>query len=84
MPKALETIESMISIKPKEKKVQHFDNKENASQEQQSSLAKDRIMRQIKPPQKYAYAYLIAYAISLVESIENEEPHTYHEAITIR
>ena len=41
-------------------------------------------MRQIKPPQKYAYAYLIAYAISLVESIENEEPHTYHEAITIR
>ena len=78
MPKALETIESMISIKPKEKKVQHFDDKENAPQEQQSSLAKDRIMRQIKPPQKYAYA------ISLVESIENEEPHTYHEAITIR
>ena len=40
--------------------------------------------RQIKPPQRYAYANLVTYAISVQESIQRDRPQTYHEAITIR
>ena len=40
--------------------------------------------KSIKPPQKYAYVDLVVYALTMVESIENEEPHTYHEVITSR
>ena len=40
--------------------------------------------KSIKPPQKYAYVDLVVYALSVAESIENEEPHTYHEVITSR
>ena len=32
----------------------------------------------------YAYVDLIAYALSMEENIENEEPCTYHEAISSR
>ena len=71
----------MISIKPKEEEVQHLD-KENAPQEQQYCLVKDRTRRQIKPPQRYAYVDLVTYALSVAESIENGWPHTYHKAIT--
>ncbi|KAL6321549.1 hypothetical protein AAG906_021744 [Vitis piasezkii] len=80
--KASETIEKAISIKPKEEEVQLLDDKESAPQEQQYCLVRDRIRRQIKPSQRYAYADLVAYALSVAESIENEEPQTYHEAIT--
>ena len=82
--KASETIEKAISIKPKEEEVQLLDDKESAPQEQQYCLVRDRIRRQIKPSQRYAYADLVAYALSVAESIENEEPQTYHEAITGR
>ena len=34
--------------------------------------------RQIEPPHMYAYA------LSMEENIENEEPCTYHEAISSR
>ena len=61
----------MISIKPKEEEVQHLDDKENAPQEQQHCLAIDRMRRQIKPPQRYAYVDLVTYALSVAESIEN-------------
>ena len=40
--------------------------------------------RQTKPPQRYAYANLVTYAISVQEIIERDGPQTYHEAITIR
>ncbi|KAL6322910.1 hypothetical protein AAG906_021815 [Vitis piasezkii] len=81
--KALETIEKAISIMPKKEEVQPLDDKENAPQEQQYCLVRDRTKRQIKPPQRYAYAYLVAYALIVIENIENEEPQTYHEAITM-
>ena len=62
--------------------MQHLDNKENALvQEQQYCLAKNRMGKHIKPLQRYAYANLVACALSMAESIENKEPHTYHEAI---
>ena len=72
--KALETIEKMISIKLKKEEVQHFIDKENAPQEHQYYLAKDRIRRHIIPPQRYAYAYLVVYALNVAKCIENEEP----------
>ena len=43
--KALETIEKTISIKPKEEEVQLLNDKENAPQEQQYCLVRDRIRR---------------------------------------
>ena len=68
-----------------EEEVQHLDNKENALvQEQQYCLARNRMRKHIKPLQRYAYANLVAYALSVAKSIENEEPQTYHEAITSR
>ena len=62
--------------------MQHFNDKENAPQEQQYILARDRRRRQIKLPQRYAYIDLVGYVLSVAESIENEEPH--HEIITSR
>ena len=76
--KGSETIEKAISIKPNEEEVQLLDDKESAPQEQQYCLVRDRIRRQIKQPQRHAYA------LSVAENIENEEPQTYHEAITGR
>ena len=77
-------VRKTISIKPKEKEVQHFDDNENTPQEQQYCLARDRIMRQIKPPQRYSYVDSVAYAFSVAKNIEKEEPQTYHETITNR
>ena len=57
--KASETIEKAISIKPNEEEVQLLDDKESAPQEQQYCLVRDRIRRQIKQPQRYAYADLL-------------------------
>ena len=74
VPKALETIEKMILIKPNEGKVQHLDDKENVEQKQQYCLAKDRTRRQIKAPQRYAYVDFVTYALSMAKKIENEEP----------
>ena len=82
--KASETIEKAISIMPKKEEVQPLDNKENAPQEQQYCLARDRTKRQIKLPQRYAYADLVAYALIVIENIENDKPQTYHEAIISR
>ena len=84
LTKAPETIEKAISIKPKEEEVKYLDDKEIASQEQQYCLARDRTRRQIKQPQRNAYVDLVAYALNVAESIEREEPQTYHEVITSR
>ncbi|KAK2999657.1 hypothetical protein RJ639_023445 [Escallonia herrerae] len=39
-------------------------------QEQQYTIAKNRLRREIRPPQKYGYADMVAYALSVVEGIE--------------
>jgi len=51
-------------------------------QEQQYSIATGRARKQIRPPKRYAYADMVAYALSVVESIEILEPSTYNEAIS--
>ena len=45
-------------------------------------MARDRIRRQIKSPQRYAYADLVAYVLNVENSIERKEHQTYHEANT--
>ena len=45
-------------------------------------LARDRKMRTIRPPKRYAVADLIAYALSATHEINDDEPKTYQEAIT--
>ncbi|KAK3011603.1 hypothetical protein RJ639_011010 [Escallonia herrerae] len=59
----------------------HSTEQNEEPQEQQYNIAKNRSRREIRPPQKYVYADMVAYALSVVESIEVEEPVTYKEAI---
>ena len=42
-------------------------------------LSKDRIRREIKPPERYAHADCIAYALNIGDSIELEEPVSYQD-----
>ncbi|KAG8501303.1 hypothetical protein CXB51_003446 [Gossypium anomalum] len=49
----------------------------------QYSIAKNRTIREIKPPKKYAEADLVVYALNVAEDIDvNQEPFNYSEAIS--
>ncbi|KAG8493216.1 hypothetical protein CXB51_010581 [Gossypium anomalum] len=49
----------------------------------QYSIAKNKIRREIKPPKKYAEAYLVAYTFNVAEDIDaNQEPSNYFEVIS--
>ena len=52
------------------------------SQFQHYQLARDRQRREIRPPQRYAYAGLVSYALNIVDKIDRCEPQSYKEAIT--
>ncbi|KAH9762600.1 Integrase catalytic domain-containing protein [Citrus sinensis] len=45
-------------------------------------LARDRERREIRAPKKYAYADLIAYALTAAHELDYDEPKTYKEAIS--
>ena len=48
----------------------------------QYSIAKDKPRRDIKPPQRYVEADLVAYALNVAEGIDsNTEPSTHSEAV---
>ena len=49
--------------------------------QQQYNLARDRARRQIRPPQRYAHAEIVSFALSVAEEIERQDPITFHEAI---
>ena len=51
-------------------------------QDQQYSIATRRVRRQIRPPKRYAYADMVAYALSVAESIEIPEPSSYNKTIS--
>lgn len=44
-------------------------------------LARDRNKREAKPPERYGYVDLIAYALTVVEDFIDEEPKTFQEAV---
>nr|CAD1835580.1 unnamed protein product [Ananas comosus var. bracteatus] len=47
------------------------------------SIATSRARRQIKPPQRYGYENMVAYAISVAQDTEEEdEPFTYNQTIS--
>ncbi|KAH9801638.1 hypothetical protein KPL71_001098 [Citrus sinensis] len=48
---------------------------------QDYQLARDRARRETKPPSRYAYAGMIAYALNSAEEIAIEEPASYREAV---
>ena len=43
-------------------------------------LARDRTRRNVRPPSRYEDANLVAYALSVSEDIEPEEPKSFAEA----
>jgi hypothetical protein len=55
---------------------------DDPQEEQNTSIAAGRQKRQIRPPQRYAYADLVAYALTVAEDTAVQEPSTYSEAIT--
>ncbi|KAK3007741.1 hypothetical protein RJ639_014050 [Escallonia herrerae] len=59
----------------------HSIEENEESQEQQYNIARNRPRREIRPPQKYGYTDMVAYTLSVAESIEVEKPVTYKEAI---
>ena len=49
----------------------------------QYSIARDRPRRDVRPPQRYGEAELVAYALNVAEGIDSsEEPSSYSEAIS--
>ncbi|GKV37057.1 hypothetical protein SLEP1_g45126 [Rubroshorea leprosula] len=50
--------------------------------QQQYNIATGRQRRETKPPQRYGYTDYVAYALSVIEPVEAEDPNTYREAIT--
>ncbi|KAH9682681.1 hypothetical protein KPL71_027445 [Citrus sinensis] len=49
---------------------------------QDYQLARDRQKRVIKTPKRFAYADLIAYALTAAHELDNDEPKTYREAVS--
>ena len=47
-------------------------------------LTRDREKRQVKPPNRYGYADLIAFAFTVADEVCTDEPKSYKEAITSR
>ena len=52
---------------------------EVTSTEFEYSLARDRPRRQIRPPQRYDN--FVAFALNMAESIDEQEPSSFHEAV---
>lgn len=65
-----------------EEKEQHLDEEANTPQLQHYNLARDRQMREIRLPQRFGYANLVSYALSVAKDINSHEPQSYCEAIT--
>lgn len=55
---------------------------DDPQEEQEYSIATGRQRGQIRPPQRYGYADLVAYALTLAEETGVQEPSTYSEAVT--
>ena len=47
-------------------------------------LVRDKTRREIKAPQRYGYADLIAYAFSVAEDLRFDDPSSYKEAISCK
>ena len=55
---------------------------ESSEVEQPYSIATSRERRQTRPPQKYGYSDLVAYALTAAEDMGIHEPDTYSDIVT--
>ena len=71
------------SVQPIQDKVHDSTNEVDASQQQQQyNIATGRERRQIRPPQRFVKADLVAYASYVAEVIEYHEPSNYREVVS--
>ena len=61
---------------------QQVTDSDSDDSEQFYTIATGRPRRQIRPPQRYGYADLVAYALTVAEDLGIQEPSTYKEAAT--
>jgi hypothetical protein len=47
-----------------------------------TNITSGRQRRQIRPPRRYGYAFLLVYALTVAEDIGVQEPSNYSEAVT--
>ena len=48
---------------------------------QRYRLARDRIRREVRPPERFGYTDLIAYAFNVAEELNEDEPKTFSKAV---
>ena len=48
------------------------------------SIARDRGRREVRPPLRYGFDNMVAYALSIADETIHDEPKSYKEAITSR
>ena len=72
-----------VSNQPIEEEFKSSDTEDDVLAEQPRTIAKDRPRREIRPPERYsAYSEMVAYALSIAETVEYDEPSTYAEAVS--
>jgi hypothetical protein len=81
--KAPEKVREDTSVQPIQEEVKDS-LEEEAPEEQRYSIATGRQRRQIRPPQRYGYADLVDYALSVAEDLDGHEPCSYKEVISCR
>ena len=63
-----------------------YDQEAGTSNEQADlrdyNLTRDRERRLIKAPSRYGYADIMAYAFSVTEDMDTNEPKTYYDVVT--
>ena len=63
-----------------------YDQEAGTSNEQADlrdyNLTRDRKRRSVKTPSRYGYADIMAYAFSVAEEMDTDEPKTYRDAVT--
>ena len=78
--KVTEGLQESIRVEPVNN-AQGSTSGEDIPQAQQYNIATWRVRRQIRPPKRYVYADMVAYSLSVAESIEIPELFTYNKAI---
>ena len=82
IPIEVEHVDSELHILDKVKEAEYADEVKEISNDY--LLARDRTRRVIKPPQRFVYADLIAYALISTSEVLEEEPRDHKEVMRSR
>ena len=80
MNKQLETQDTQLDVQPETSVVDTDQVASESEEEDDYQLVRDRKRRAIRPPARFGYVDLIAYALSVAEEFL-DEPANYKEAI---